>query len=337
MKQIGFTLCRLTLACSWVLLFCSNAAQPGVWDAGGGGFNFLFPEDSAAFQKIQMQQERIAIQLYRGFAVVKGSYRMQNTTSDTIRIKVGYPVEGVFAGRHHDLNQVVFDGLYQLQVWQDGQKQTLLQTPAGELEQLDQTYENDNWYVWESVFLPGALTEITVYFLVNTNNAYIRSGYAGDDHNALIYILESGSIWKQPIKRAEFLIQLQDDLPLKAIHGLSPGIDFRYAPSERLLYGVRTDFSPGPADNLVINYSEQQSDFDFAIKANDAQAYFQVIDQLAALNTEGLSWQDYEEKDPYHVKSSNLVTLAFVGIFIVLPTLFIALLLYLIFRIFRRS
>lgn len=50
----------------------ANAAQPGIWNAGGTVYTMLYPEDAITFKKVQMQQERIFIQLYKGFAVVKG-------------------------------------------------------------------------------------------------------------------------------------------------------------------------------------------------------------------------------------------------------------------------
>lgn len=99
MKQIGWRVLQTIISFFILLMLCSNAAQPGVWNAGGGGFNLLFPEDSSAFRKIQMQREAIAIQLYPGFGVVKGTYHMRNSTADTIKIKVGYPVQGVYYGQ----------------------------------------------------------------------------------------------------------------------------------------------------------------------------------------------------------------------------------------------
>lgn len=63
----------------------ANIAQPGIYNAGGNGvFSPVFPQDSAAFQKIQMVREEVYVQVYPGFAVVKGCYWMYNTTDETI-------------------------------------------------------------------------------------------------------------------------------------------------------------------------------------------------------------------------------------------------------------
>ena len=57
------------------LFLVSNSAQPGVWNAGGSGsFTLLYPEDSIANKKNQMKSEDIFMQLYKGFAIVKGNY-----------------------------------------------------------------------------------------------------------------------------------------------------------------------------------------------------------------------------------------------------------------------
>src|SRR5690606_30678231 len=92
----------------------ANASQPGVWNAGGTVFTMLYPEDSLTFKKVQMQQERIYIQLYKGYAVVKGVYLFHNTTNEKLNFKMGYPVIGIYSGGDVDMNQVTLDSLSQL-------------------------------------------------------------------------------------------------------------------------------------------------------------------------------------------------------------------------------
>ena len=63
----------------------ANVAQPGLWGCGGAGsFSLLFEGDSNAYQKVQMQKERVSIQLYKGYAVVKGEYWMFNHSAEDI-------------------------------------------------------------------------------------------------------------------------------------------------------------------------------------------------------------------------------------------------------------
>ena len=181
-------------SCLGIVFLCvlSNAAQPGVWNAGGGGYHLLYPEDSLSFKKIQMQSESISMQLYPGFAVVKGQYQMYNTTEDTIKVKVGYPVNGIYSGNAEgNLNQVTFDGLYKLMALQNKKPLQIIEKPITDTQKNIQTFKNDNWYVWENTFLPNTTTELEVYFMVNTNNASIHKGYQKDWYNAFVYLLES--------------------------------------------------------------------------------------------------------------------------------------------------
>lgn len=309
MKQIGVQVFQLMMLLFISLLFCSNAAQPGVWNAGGGGFSFLFPEDSSAFRRIQMKSEAIAIQLYPGFAVVKGTYQMLNTTDDSITIRVGYPVNGIYdSGYRMERNEITFDGLYRLKVIQDGRERPIIERPVADHQPHAQTFDNDNWYVWESVFPPAAVSEISVYFIVNTNDAKITEGYARDRHNAFIYILESGRVWQQPIGEATFKVQFMDGLEVDDLHGISNSVDFGVLPDSKLLYGKKSFFTPMPEDNLVINYGEHREALDFQAETEKSTAYFAQIDELAFMPVDETSVQPYLEADPYVVHQVSGLT-----------------------------
>ena len=81
----------LTVFC-FIFLFCSNISQPGIYNADGMAFSMLFQEDSLSYKKVQMQEEKIYIQLYKSFAVVKGTYKMVNTSNENLSFKMGYPI-----------------------------------------------------------------------------------------------------------------------------------------------------------------------------------------------------------------------------------------------------
>jgi hypothetical protein len=49
----GILLCLLLLSSTNTLF--ANAAQPGIWSAGGTVFTMLYPEDSLTFKKVKMQ------------------------------------------------------------------------------------------------------------------------------------------------------------------------------------------------------------------------------------------------------------------------------------------
>ena len=107
----------------------ANSAQPGIWSAGGKVFTMLYPEDSATFKKVQMQEERIFIQLYKGFAVVKGWYQFRNTKNETLNFKMGYPVNGIFSGGETHLNQITLDSLSSFRIFSQQKPLEILLQP----------------------------------------------------------------------------------------------------------------------------------------------------------------------------------------------------------------
>ncbi|MFK7808143.1 MAG: hypothetical protein AB8F74_10125, partial [Saprospiraceae bacterium] len=158
----------------------ANAAQPGMWQAGGmANFSLHYPQDSAAFGKIQMQKELVSILLYKGFAVVKGEYWMRNDSDTSLQIRTGYPINASSEPRSRDKMEIWFDELYGLKVFTDGKE-----TPLLKEEKID------NWYVWENNFPKGKTTKIEVYFLMDTNQASILQGYTKNYSNGFVYLLE---------------------------------------------------------------------------------------------------------------------------------------------------
>jgi len=281
----------------------ANAAQPGVWNAGGTVFTMLYPEDSLSFRKVQMQQECIYIQLYKGFAVVKGTYLFRNTSSRPLNFKMGYPVNGIYSGGEALLNQVVLDSMNYFKIRAGENWLPLLQQPHTEYGNINAF--SSNWMVWEMTFAAGESQTVEVYFIVNTNKAQIRSGYDTEKRNAFIYLLESGSVWKQPIEKGNFYIQLMDGLQAEDVQGISDGFAFRFNNTQRIFRGSRSYFSPGPKDNLVITYYKQDKNFDFVKSTSQPAVLFDKIDTLSRMPLEKLSYAtDVQAKDPYTVSGS---------------------------------
>ena len=200
-NRIRNTLVILITLCSSEMVK-ANASQPGIWNAGGAVFTMLFPDESSTVKKIQMQEERIYIQLYKGYAVVKGSYRFRNTASENVHFKMGYPVNGIYYGGKTDLNEVLLDSLSSFKIKANEKWLTLWKETHPELRN---DYKNpvpsdDNWMVWKMNFAPQEIQTVEVYFIVNTNNARVQQGYNIEEKNAFIYLLESGSVWHQPIE-----------------------------------------------------------------------------------------------------------------------------------------
>lgn len=304
MKKSIQILIFFTVFCLLIMprLAFANAAQPGVWNAGGTVFTMLYPEDSLTFKKVQMQQEQIFMQLYKGYAVVKGVYHFRNTTAESLSFRMGYPVNGIYNGGQNDLNEVTLDSLSQFKIKTNNQWLPLL----------SQTHEehgnimafSENWKVWEMSFAPNETQTVEVYFLVNTNNAQVRKGYNVDKKNAFIYLLESGSVWHQPIEDGRFFVQLKDDLMPEDINGISDGFDFRYNDIHKIYAGYKTHFSPTPADNLVITYHENNEGFAFEKIIRQSEVLFQQIDQTSNQPMNDLVFENISLGDPYEVQAT---------------------------------
>lgn len=170
----------------------ANAAQPGIWNAGGTVYTMLYPEDANTFKKIQMQQERIFIQLYKGFAVVKGTYVFKNTTNEHLQFKMGYPINGIYSGGENDLNQIILDSLSQFKIKANNKWLLLEKENHPDINNNTQNINafSDNWKVWQMQFAPNEIQKVEVYFIVNTNEARIRKGYNIEKRNAFIYDTE---------------------------------------------------------------------------------------------------------------------------------------------------
>lgn len=284
----------------------ANAAQPGIWNAGGTVFTMLYPEDSLTFKKVQMQQERIYIQLYKGYAVVKGTYLVSNTSSEKLNFKMGYPVNGIYYGGDVELNEVRLDSLSRFKIRAKNEWLSLLTEAHPELKNdyKSPVPSSDNWIVWEIFFAPNESQTVEVYFIVNTNEAGVREGYNNEKRNAFIYLLESGSVWHQPIERGKFYIQLMDGLTPKDVQGLSSGFGFQYNETHQLYAGAKINFSPTPKDNLIVSYYKPNENFLFETIISQSESLFAKIDELSRMPLQNLSYTEVEIGDPYEVRST---------------------------------
>ena len=252
-----------------------------------------------------MKSEDIYMQLYKGFATVKGNYYFKNTSTDTLKIKVGYPINNVFENIdfHHEVNQVRVDGLYKIKGLVNGNNATLFEKPNS---------ENDNWYVWEVIFPPNKITEFTVYFLVNTNNAKTTQGYNSDKKNAFIYLIETGSIWKSPIEKGNFYTQLKDDLSIDDVKASPPTSLFFDEENSTLKFSL-SNYGKNPDPNFVITYGKTISNFNFEEVTKNSNHYFNTIDAFSKQNFTDSNYTAIELPNAYKVGgiSNKAIGLAF--------------------------
>ena len=308
MKQ-KFQIYFVLLCCCWLVIpntLWGNVAQPGIWNAGGTVYTMLYPDDVSTFKKIQMQQERIFIQLYPGFAVVKGTYIFKNTTNEYLQFKMGYPINGIYSGGENNLNQIVLDSLSQFKIKAKNKWLTLEKERHLEINTNAQKIDafSDNWKVWCMQFAPNEIQKVEVYFIVNTNEARIRKGYDVEKRNAFIYLLESGSVWKNNIEKGEFYIQLMDGLTPENVQGISNGFGFKFNAEYQIFAGQKTNFSPTPKDNLIVTYSNYIENFSFETKAKQTNKLYAKIEQMSQLPLKTLSYSIIRMGNPYKVDSS---------------------------------
>jgi hypothetical protein len=317
-------------------LLCSNVSQPGVYNSGGMAFTMLFPEDSLTYKKVQMKEEKIFIQLYKGYAVVKGTYKMVNSTPEKFSFRMGYPIRGIYNGGNADLNQVSLDSIYKFKIETNGKGVAIDRTFY---EQKDPviTFGNSNWLTWKMDFLPNETLDVAVYFIVNTNSANTTKGYNKKRSNAFIYLLESGSVWKQPIVKGDFNIELKDDLKLDDIDGISDHFNFKKDLGAAILYGTKADFSPSPNDNLIITYFKTMENFDFNLVLKSEKALYSTID-LFSKTKQPTQLVDFETENPYEVPTTFLgfIPLIVTNIFIYGPIVLFGIFLFIIFKILYR-
>lgn len=290
------------------VLFClsthsfANASQPGVWNAGGTVFTMLYPEDSLTFKKIQMVKEHIYIQLYKGYAVVKGVYHFRNTTDASVNFKMGYPINGIYNGGAVNLNQVTLDSLSQFKIKANNHWIPIIEQPQSDYGNV--VSFSANWKVWDMAFAPKEIQTVEVYFIVNTNQAQVQKGYNSEQRNAFIYLLESGSVWKHPIEEGHFYIQLMDDLSPQNLKGISQGFNLKYNEVHKLFMGTKTQLSPTPEDNLVVTYHKYKPSFDFQAVILQADSLYVEIEILSHEVLDSLALTSFNIGNPYDVTST---------------------------------
>lgn len=254
--------CRLiTLIC--LLLSCGLLAQEqptqDLWNTGAVGQIVPMDEIRAAEQDVSLLSERVWVDLFPGFGVVRSVFRFSNQTDMPIRLKIGYPVRGQFQTSIPALAH--FDDARGLKVSIDGQV-IMTQTEEGPSNGHD---PNPFIYqVWDQTFLPDTVTTITVESVVPTQFSRLASGEKFATGNAFGISLQGAEAWDGPIGQLQVLIRLNGRLMLADIRGLVP--DSAFTGNLGHLQLDRTALEPGPGDNLIVWYNGAPADYPFEKK-----------------------------------------------------------------------
>jgi len=264
----------------------ANVAPPGIWGAGHASTLIpIFREDSFAISQLQMEKELIEIDLYRNFAVVKGTYCFKNHSRKFLKLKMGYPINGSHPAT--PIEEIRFDDLYHLRVLINGQSKEikLLSELIEKLESEDMKKDLipnslekcEDWYVWEMESLPEGVVQVQVYFIVKTNATLIQ-GYGRKEGNAFEYILHTGATWKNRILSGSIEIQLKDRLKVGDIFGVNPPAAIKW--SGNWLFYSFSNLEPERSDDLILWYNGAPEEFESNFPSD---SLFQSLDERVAL------------------------------------------------------
>lgn len=267
-------------------------SAPYINTGGGQTIEPVNKKDQRVIEQIQMVSEIVKVNLYPGFAVVKGEYHMLNTANRPVKIQVGYPPNRSFFRSSTD-TRITFGDINPPQI---SNKKAI--SPFSGVDQLkvlvaDQEIATSNkvitnnsnksvWGVWDLEFVPGQETVVTVYYMVSTKG-YIHEGYFGSKKAQLFtYVLESGQIWRDLIKQGTILISLKGDLGSNDIWGVLPSKALQIDKAAKYLVYRFADLEPTINNNIVINYNDKlPAQFDYKREKAKSAEYYQQIDQVA--------------------------------------------------------
>ena len=342
MKHLWLSLCLTTLFLSLSISLSANIAMPGFFGMGvGSDFEFVFQEEAHLQNYVRMRKENISIQLYQGYAVVRGEYWMQNLQDSTFNMHMGYPLGHLIRNldnpRMYDTQEA--SRIQGLMVWVNGELVSIESTAVGESG--ENQAETENWQIWETLFSAGAETHIEVFFILETFKASVREGYNVSYSDGLIYLLESGQGWAGTIGDGRILIELKDGVKLEDIEGLEPDDKVMvHQDSARLLYAF-TDLEPDWGHNIYMRYGEELDSLDLHKILNKQEQLLKAIRELNPA-AENLSAYSSREFPPfYEVRGMEAVGGWVIGgfyyVLIFGPFVLLALLGWLIYKWWRKK
>lgn len=276
--------CLLILAFLYSLKL-SAVPESGVWSCGGSGNYSFFPGTYIGVNDIEMDSIRVLAQLYPGFAVIKGTYFLKNTGSDTIKLTAGFPSASEFdvSAGYYQL-RTSFAENYYLKILEDD---SLITSSESGHWYSPEHEEAHDWNLWTNTLPPNSITKVEIYTIVSTNNSSMSSGWSESDDNVFAYILECG-LWSSNIRTGSVTIQLMDGVDEDEFRGFTPDSRFTYYPDNRILYW--SFGALGMTDgryNIVFPYGERLRKFHFyEILVNPAQ-YITAIDKLDYIASSG--------------------------------------------------
>jgi hypothetical protein len=223
----------------------ANIAMPGVFSAGGNQSpSLLTAADSLAAQFVQMRAETVCVAIGPGWAAVYGRYWFQNTHTQPIAVRAGFPVQARGRSPIYEMPvvyQVNFDSLYDLRVLRNGMPVSTFTSNQWNdtLQQFCHPDGFDPQYAfqgWQADFPPGQRVLYEVFYCVKTENALQIHGYDQTRGQAFGYIFSSGGGWAGRIDTGLFVLQAAVAQPPLQPEGLLPQQGWYRSPTHRYVY-----------------------------------------------------------------------------------------------------
>jgi hypothetical protein len=256
---------------------------PGIRNAGGGGhFSPIFGADSIHFGKIKIQKQLILVNLYPGFAVVKGEYSFINTTDQPINIKIGYPANGHYPQRI--VENVFYNVCFNFRAKANGITVRPYRVSDSGRQSLvnfngtkSSSTEVSTWFVWQQEFPADTVTTLTVYFITQNNLARFKKGNQSRDANAFGYVFESNKALGGSIAEGQILVKMNENLSLIEVLGILPDSLLK-GDLHHLQYSF-SNAEPESSNNLLIWYDGAPLDFKFDKKVlPSTDTLYQLMD-----------------------------------------------------------
>lgn len=240
-------------------LHAQKSTSQDLWNTGAAAQIIPMDELPVTPQEISLSREKVWVDLFPGFAVVKSVFTFSNQTDQTLSIKIGYPVRGQFPTAIPALAH--FDDARGLKISVNGQ-------PVSTRAEQGRSNGNDpspfTFRVWDQTFPPDSLTTITVESILPTQFSRLVGGERFSTGNAFGISLTGAEAWDGPIEQLQVLIRLNGGLMLADIRGLIP--DSSYIGNLGHLQVDKTNLEPDSTDNLVIWYNGAPADYPFEKK-----------------------------------------------------------------------
>jgi hypothetical protein len=252
----------------WVLLAAGpakgqrSALPPGIWSIGtAGNIHPVHAADSGRYRNIRLENALVMVNLYPGFAVVKGEYRFRNLTDSTVILPVGYTSSGHFPLQH--VGQGIFNSEPVLNILCEGRPvQTRPDTLMPDVAKDPYApYVAISQHVWEQRFPADTTLSITVKLITRNHLSRLVKGERSAGGNAFGYIMDDARPWGGTIGIAQVLVKFNEGIFLTDMKGILP--DSTAIGNMGLLRFSHLDLEPRDSDNILLWYEGMPPDFKF--------------------------------------------------------------------------